>query len=206
MEIVECEDKSSLDIWMVYYPEGNLRQHMSELRPQDKVQLLLQCLAGLRNAHGMNIVHRDIKPEKILVEMLSPLKFESQILVKQKKTCISNPSAGRACTWRRRSGSTNQPKAHSIYQSGRYLVSWSSNQRDSDWAAGKSHRIWLLPISDSPVIGVEFACCERTEAAPFKQYATTRPFYACQCRDVLLSGRGVDKFEREFKASDRRGA
>lgn len=69
------QDKPSLEIWMVYYPNGNLRQLMSALKPLDKVQLLLQFLAGLRHAHGMNIVHRDIKPEKILVETLSPFKI-----------------------------------------------------------------------------------------------------------------------------------
>ncbi|KAJ2971610.1 hypothetical protein NQ176_g7605 [Zarea fungicola] len=46
VEIVECEDKSSLDIWMVYYPEGNLRQHMNF--GEAKEDLYLKSFCGTR--------------------------------------------------------------------------------------------------------------------------------------------------------------
>ncbi len=54
---------------MEYVPGTNLRTLIAEksLTPADAAAVMGQVLAGLKHAHEMGIVHRDVKPENILV-------------------------------------------------------------------------------------------------------------------------------------------
>ena len=52
-----------------YVPGGSLRPLIAgkSLRPPDAISVMQQVLAGLKHAHGHGLVHRDVKPENILV-------------------------------------------------------------------------------------------------------------------------------------------
>src|SRR6476646_7659330 len=55
---------------MEYIPGSNLRQLIASrtLSPIDAVEILRQVLAGLKHAHANGLIHRDVKPENILVD------------------------------------------------------------------------------------------------------------------------------------------
>ncbi len=55
---------------MEYVPGNNLRAYVRDgqrMRPEDAVSALKQVLTGLAFAHQQGLVHRDVKPENILV-------------------------------------------------------------------------------------------------------------------------------------------
>ena len=65
MPVLDYQDKPDGPIMvMPYYPNGHLKGYVSESRC---VKVLLQLLLGLRHLHGRGVIHRDIKPQNILV-------------------------------------------------------------------------------------------------------------------------------------------
>lgn len=52
---------------MPYYPE-TLRSQMKQLRPEAAIQIFGQILSGVEAAHLRGVVHRDVKPENILLD------------------------------------------------------------------------------------------------------------------------------------------
>ena len=70
---------------MEYVPGTSLRPliHNKSIKIPDAVAILKQVLAGLGHAHGQNLVHRDVKPENILVhERAFREGFDAQSVVK----------------------------------------------------------------------------------------------------------------------------
>ena len=67
-DVEECEGK--IVICMEYCKFGNLRTYFSThpLVTKDKVVLMAQIADGLAHLHMKDIIHRDVKPENILVQ------------------------------------------------------------------------------------------------------------------------------------------
>ena len=60
-----------LHIVMPLYERGSLAQRIAEegaLPPNEVVEVAIQLLEGLRDLHHCNIVHRDIKPQNVLID------------------------------------------------------------------------------------------------------------------------------------------
>ena len=64
------ENSRNLYLVMDYYAQGNLRRYMKkqQLALGDAVQIVRQIASGLYYAHQQNMIHRDVKPENILLE------------------------------------------------------------------------------------------------------------------------------------------
>src|SRR5207249_8358305 len=63
-------DNGTYFMVMEYVPGHNLRSLLAEygrLEPQQVAEVTLQVLSALEHAHGHGIVHRDVKPENILI-------------------------------------------------------------------------------------------------------------------------------------------
>jgi len=75
-EINETED-GQLYICMAYYAGESLKQkiRMGALPPDEAIQICIQIARGLSAAHKKNIIHRDIKPNNILITEDSEIKI-----------------------------------------------------------------------------------------------------------------------------------
>ncbi len=60
-----------------YFESKNLREFLAENKPTDKIkrQIFVQIVKGLDFAHRKNIIHRDIKPDNILVNENNEVKL-----------------------------------------------------------------------------------------------------------------------------------
>lgn len=52
---------------MDFYPEGDLRSHLGRLSPEEIRKIGMDTLTGLRDLHADGIIHRDIKPDNVLL-------------------------------------------------------------------------------------------------------------------------------------------
>ena len=67
-----------LQLVMEFVRGGNL-EYQNERYPFDTgemVSILYQCLDGIAKIHAENIIHRDVKPTKILVDMRFPINVK----------------------------------------------------------------------------------------------------------------------------------
>ncbi|KAM3494445.1 hypothetical protein MY3957_002316 [Beauveria namnaoensis] len=87
-------------IYLPYYRLGNLRALWYNQKPGPTrhaftlghvIELLKQCLAGLRHAHAKGVAHRDLKLANILVESLTPFKIRLADFGESKDTLIEEP-------------------------------------------------------------------------------------------------------------------
>ncbi len=67
-------EDNRMAIAMEYMAEGSLRNWMQETRSiPAKIEILRQVAAGLDALHKKHLIHRDVKPENILIQSLEPL-------------------------------------------------------------------------------------------------------------------------------------
>ncbi|KAM3500729.1 hypothetical protein MY10362_006150 [Beauveria mimosiformis] len=87
-------------IYLPYYRLGNLRTlwynqkpgpFRHEFRLSHVIELLKQCLAGLKHAHANGVAHRDLKLANILVESLTPFKIRLADFGESKDTAMEEP-------------------------------------------------------------------------------------------------------------------
>ncbi len=70
--------------WLVYYvmsyvPGPTLREHLERVRqvsPSDTYRIARDLLAALEYAHAMGIVHRDVKPENVVLSETGPVLMD----------------------------------------------------------------------------------------------------------------------------------
>ena len=68
-------DGGKLGIVMEYAPGPNLREYLTErgpLAPADALAITRQVVEALQSAHAGDVVHRDIKPDNIILTALAP--------------------------------------------------------------------------------------------------------------------------------------
>ncbi|MDK6787721.1 serine/threonine-protein kinase [Actinotignum timonense] len=68
-------DGGKLGIVMEYAPGPNLREYLAEhgpLAPADALDITRQVVEALQSAHAGDVVHRDIKPDNIILTGLAP--------------------------------------------------------------------------------------------------------------------------------------
>ncbi|KAH8719004.1 Serine/threonine-protein kinase [Beauveria bassiana] len=82
-------------ICLPYYELGSLEKIWKglELTLGHVMELLKQCLAGLKHAHAKHIAHRDMKLSNILVESLTPFRIRLADFGESKATNISVPQS-----------------------------------------------------------------------------------------------------------------
>ena len=61
-------------IVMPYFPYGDLGKVAPQLKVFQLKEAIRQILYGLRYFHGQRQIHRDIKPNNVLVKSLEPLE------------------------------------------------------------------------------------------------------------------------------------
>lgn len=78
VRFIDCCQLAQKVLIMEYLALGDLvKQHSIQGFTQPELLLILcQCLAGLQYMHARNIVHRDIKPQNILVKSRTPVHVQ----------------------------------------------------------------------------------------------------------------------------------
>lgn len=76
LQLLDAEFEPNPRLFLEYCPGQSLEQIMNTLSVAEIVQVLQQCLCGLRAAHHSQIAHRDIKPDNILVASRQPLQIK----------------------------------------------------------------------------------------------------------------------------------
>ncbi|MGB7161512.1 MAG: serine/threonine-protein kinase [Tepidisphaeraceae bacterium] len=102
---------------MEYVPGTNLRTLIAakSLGAKDAVAILRQVLAGLKHAHEKGIVHRDVKPENILVhERANGEGYATEGVVKVTDFGLGRAASEGAMASIAFSGSLNDPKARDL--------------------------------------------------------------------------------------------
>ncbi len=63
------EEDNKIVLFMEYCPQGNMATYLENqnLPTEDKIKLMVQIAAGIEHLHLCGIIHRDIKPQNILV-------------------------------------------------------------------------------------------------------------------------------------------
>jgi serine/threonine protein kinase len=73
-----CQDVNNFYLFMEFCPNGELFQYIvdrGKLTESEAKSFIWQIFDALQYLHTMNIVHRDMKPENILIDMIGRLKL-----------------------------------------------------------------------------------------------------------------------------------
>jgi serine/threonine protein kinase len=100
-----------------YVPGSSLRPLIAKksLGPVDAVAVMQQVLSGLKHAHGKGIVHRDVKPENILVhERAAKEGYATEGVVKLTDFGLGRAAGDAAMQSIAYSASLNDPKAREL--------------------------------------------------------------------------------------------
>lgn len=92
VQFVALIERPSPQLILEYLPLGNLQdQHTQQpITDQESLTILCQSLDGLTSVHEEDIVHRDIKPQNILVQSREPLHVKLSDFGLSKATTTSN--------------------------------------------------------------------------------------------------------------------
>ena len=88
-------DGAILFLAMEYVPGQTLRQLLmsrGRLRPREALDIIEGVLTGLAAAHESGIIHRDVKPENVLITPQGAVKVADFGLARQ--ACVATTSAG----------------------------------------------------------------------------------------------------------------
>ncbi len=100
-----------------YVPGGSLRPLIAakSLSPDDATAVMRQVLAGLKYAHGAGVVHRDVKPENLLVhERAARDGYTAEGVVKVTDFGLGRAATDGAVASIAYSASMNDPKAREL--------------------------------------------------------------------------------------------
>ena len=118
-----------------YVPGGSLRSVIAakSLSHKDAVAVMQQVLAGLKHAHGRGIVHRDVKPENILVhERAKTDGYAAEGVIKVTDFGLGREAAEGAMASIAYSASMNNPKARELAGTIDYMAPEVRGGADAD--------------------------------------------------------------------------
>ncbi len=100
-----------------YVPGTSLRPLIAgkSLKPDDVIAVMQQVLAGLKDAHGKGIVHRDVKPENVLVHERAKIEgYATEGVIKVTDFGLGRAASDGAMQSIAYSASMNDPKAREL--------------------------------------------------------------------------------------------
>jgi serine/threonine protein kinase len=102
IRVLECAVKDDhLFLVMNYAPRGTLRQHYpqgSRLPPGQILSYVQQVSSALQYAHDQKLIHRDVKPENMLIGQNGQILLSDFGLVMIAQTSLSHPTGSMAGT------------------------------------------------------------------------------------------------------------
>jgi hypothetical protein len=96
-EVGEIEDK--LYIAMQYIDGFTLRDIPPEITLEQKVLLMKEVAEGIQAAHKLGIIHRDIKPGNVIVEVTDEGILHREPYLERRGICHRNKFMVKASTW-----------------------------------------------------------------------------------------------------------
>lgn len=181
-------------IAMEYIQGATLRDHLSHgpLKPLEALQIAIQVGAALASAHAVGIVHRDVKPENIMLRPDGYIKVVDFGLAKLTERLQEQQPAGEAQTVVRTEPRTLMGTVK--YMSPEQLREETVDERTDVWSLGVVLYEMLTGVTPFEARSRNESVASILKAEPVQlTFAETVP---AQCREVVKKALAKDSGER----------